>query len=76
MNGGFLLVGDVDFVVNGNKIRNIQHIGYDQDTETLRARYMDTAGDASIYTWVLDGQKFRVTPWQRRFRHLLRSRIQ
>jgi hypothetical protein len=61
VNGGLLLVADVDFVVNGNKIKSIQHIAYDQDTDTLRARYMDTAGDASVYTWVLDGQKFRVT---------------
>ena len=61
VNGGSLLVGDVDFVVNGVKIKNIQQIGYDQDTDTLRARYMDTAGDAAVYTWVLDGQSFRVT---------------
>ncbi len=61
VNGGLLLVGDVDFVVNGNKIKNIQHIAYDEDTDTLRARYMDTAGDDSVYTWVLDGHKFRVT---------------
>jgi hypothetical protein len=60
-NGGFLLVGDVDFVVNGNKIKNIQQVAFDQDTGTLRGRYMDTAGDASIYTWALDGSRFRVT---------------
>ena len=61
VNGGLLLVADVDFVVDGNKIKNIQHIAYDPETETLRARYMDTAGDASTYTWVLDGRGFRVT---------------
>ena len=61
VNGGFLLVGDVDFVVNGTPIKNIQHIAHDQDTNSLRARYLDTAGDASVFTWVLDGQSFRVT---------------
>ena len=61
VHGGHLLVADVDFVVNGNKMKNIQHIAHDPDTDTLRARYMDTAGDASVFTWVLDGQRFRVT---------------
>ena len=61
VHGGSLLVADVDFVVNGNRMKNIQHIAHDQDTDTLRARYMDTAGDASVYTWVLDGQRLRVT---------------
>jgi hypothetical protein len=61
VNGGSLLVADVDFVVNGNKMKVIQHIAHDPDTDTLRARYMDTAGDASTYTWALDGQNFRVT---------------
>ncbi len=61
VNGGFLLVGDVDFEVNGNRIKNIQHISYDRDTDSLHARYMDTAGDAAVYIWVMDGQRFRVT---------------
>ena len=39
----------------------IQHIAYDERTDTLRARYMDTMGDDSIYTWVLDGQEIRVS---------------
>ena len=41
-------------------IKNIQHIAYDQDADSLRARYLDTAGDASVFTWVLDGRSFRV----------------
>ncbi|TCO35592.1 uncharacterized protein DUF1579 [Kribbella steppae] len=60
MRGGLLLVMDVDFVVSGTKMKVIQHVAYDQDTDTLRARYMDTMGDESTYTWVLDGQKMRV----------------
>jgi hypothetical protein len=31
----------------------IQHVTYDQDSDTLQAHYMDTMGDESIYTWVL-----------------------
>ncbi|HMI04646.1 MAG TPA: lipocalin family protein [Pedobacter sp.] len=61
MKGGFLLVMNVDFVVDGKKIKNIQHVAYDQDTDTLRAHYMDTKGDDSTYTWVLEGQKIRVS---------------
>ncbi len=61
VNHGSLLVGDVDFMVNGIKIKNIQQVAYDHDTGSLLARYMDTAGDASTYTWALDGPRFRVT---------------
>jgi hypothetical protein len=55
------LVGNVDFVVNGAKMTNIQHITYDQNTDTLRSLYMDTMGDYSTYTWALEGQTFRVS---------------
>lgn len=58
---GLLLVMDVDFVVNGTEMKVIQHVAYDGDTDTLRARYMDTSGDESTYTWVLDGRNLRVS---------------
>jgi hypothetical protein len=61
VKGGLLLVSDVDFVVNGTKMKVMQHIAYDPDTDTLRARYMDTMGDDSTYIWALDGQKMRVS---------------
>ena len=61
MKEGLLLVSDVDFVVNGAKMKVMQHIAYDPDTDTLRARYMDTMGDDSTYIWALDGQKMRVS---------------
>lgn len=61
MKGGVLLVMSVDFVVDGNKMKVIQHMAYDQDTDTLRARYMDTMGDDATYTWVLDGHTLRVS---------------
>ena len=56
-----VLVLHVDFVVAGTKITNIQHIVHDQHSDTLRAHYMDTMGDDSIYTWTLDGQTLRVS---------------
>jgi hypothetical protein len=36
-------------------------MAYDQDSDTLQARYMDTMGNASTYTWILEGQKIRVS---------------
>lgn len=58
---GLLLVMNVDFVVNGTEMKVIQHVAYDRDTDMLRARYMDTSGDESTYTWVLDGKNLRVS---------------
>lgn len=60
VNDGLVLVGDVDFVVNGTPIKNIQRIAHDRDADRLRAQYLDTAGDDSCFTWVLDGESFRV----------------
>jgi hypothetical protein len=58
---GLVLVLDVDFTVKGTKMKNIQQIAYDPDTDSLRADYMDTMGDNSTYIWALDGQKIRVS---------------
>lgn len=61
LRGGLLLVMNVDFVVSGTEMKVIQHVTYDQDSDTLQAHYMDTMGDESTYRWVLDGQKLRVS---------------
>jgi len=58
---GSLLVADVDFTVGGSKMKVMQHIRHDQDSGSLRARYMDTMGDAATYTWVLEGGRIRIT---------------
>lgn len=58
---GHLLVMNVDFVVNGTEMKVIQHIAYAEDSGLLQARYMDTMGDESTYTWVLAGQNLRVS---------------
>lgn len=61
LNGGALLVMHVDFIVDGNRIKNIQHISYDPDTDSLRSRYMDTMGNEDTYIWVFAGQKIRIS---------------
>ncbi len=60
-DGGRLLVAHVDFRVNGTRMRVLQHISYHQDSDTLRARYMDTMGDEATYTWVLEHPEIRVS---------------
>lgn len=60
-NDGRLLVLYVDFSVGGTTMRVLQHIAHHRDSDTLRARYMDTMGDEATYTWVLDGRKIRVS---------------
>lgn len=60
-NGGRQLVAYVDFQVGGSRMRVIQHITYHHDGDVLRARYMDTMGDAATYTWVLEDRKIRVS---------------
>lgn len=61
LRDGHMLVMNVDFVVNGTEMKVIQHITHDPDSDSLRARYMDTMGDEAIYTWALDGRKLRVS---------------
>lgn len=57
---GLALVLTVDFVVNGTEMKVIQHIAHDQDGDRLLARYMDSMGDASTYTWDLEGKHLRI----------------
>jgi hypothetical protein len=61
LRDGRLLVGSVKVVVNGAEMTNIQHISHDQATDALRACYLDTMGNGATYTWLLDGQKIRVS---------------
>ncbi len=58
---GLLLVGRVRVLVDGAEMTNIQHISHDQETDTLRAHYLDTMGQEATYTWMLDGRKLRVS---------------
>ncbi len=60
MEGGFFLIQHIDFVQGGTKIKGIEYIAYDQDTDTLRSHYMDTMGDNFTYSWALDGKTIRI----------------
>ncbi len=61
MKEGCLLVADVDFMVNGTRMKVIQHITYRPDGDALRAQYMDTMGEEATYTWVLEHPEIRVS---------------
>jgi len=52
---------NVDFVVSGTEMKVIQHVTYDPGSDALQAHYVDTMGDESTYTWVLDGHELRVS---------------
>jgi len=60
MEGGFFLIQHIDFVQGGTKIKGIEYIAYDQDTDTLRSHYMDTMGSNFTYTWALDGKTLHI----------------
>ena len=59
--GGRLLVAYVDFSIGDSRMRVIQHITYDHEHGSLRARYMDTMGDEATYTWALEDRTIRVS---------------
>ena len=59
--GGRLLVAYVDFSVGDSRMRVIQHITHHPDRDALLARYMDTMGDETTYTWVLEDRSIRVS---------------
>lgn len=55
-----VLVGKIEVVVDGAPMTNLQRISHDQQTDSLRARYLDTLGNEADYTWTLDGRTVRV----------------
>ena len=57
--GGFFLIQHIDFT-QGGKIKGIEYIAYDQDTDTLRSHFMDITGANFTYTWELDGKNIRI----------------
>lgn len=59
--GGRLLVAYVDFTLGDSRMRVIQHITHHQGRDTLQARYMDTMGDRTTYTWVFADRSIRVS---------------
>ncbi len=60
MEGGFFLIQHVDAEAGGRKIRGVEYIGFDEDTQTLRSHYMDTNGSNFTYTWAVDGDTINI----------------
>lgn len=60
MEGGFFLIQHIDFMQGDTKIKGIEYIAYDPDTDTLRSHFMDIMGENFTYTWALDGKKLRI----------------
>jgi hypothetical protein len=51
MEGGFFLVQHVDLEHGGNKIKDTEYIGYDEESKALRTHYFDSAGGILEYTY-------------------------
>ena len=60
MEGGFVLIQHVDAEAGGRRIKGVEYIGFDEDTQTLRSHYMDVHGANFTYTWELDGDTLRM----------------
>ena len=60
MEGGFFLVQNVDARTPERKIKGVEYIGFEEDTQTLRSHYLDTNGSNFTYTWELDGGRIRI----------------
>ncbi len=55
MEGGFFLIQSVDVHTPRRRIKGVEYIGFDQDTQTLRSHYMDSNGSNFTYTWSIEG---------------------
>jgi hypothetical protein len=60
MEGGFFMLQHVDFQRDDHKIKGIEYIGFDEDTQTLRSHLMDNNGSNFTYTWDLEGDTLRI----------------
>lgn len=63
MDGGFFLIQRVDARALGRRIKGVEYIGYDQDTQTLRSHYMDVNGANFTYTWELNTNTDTINTW-------------
>jgi len=54
MEGGFFLIHHFD-LIQGGRQKGVEYIGFDEDTQTLRSRLMQTNGSNFTYTYNLEG---------------------
>ncbi len=60
MEGGFFFIQYVDAHHGERKIKAVEYIGFDEDTQTLRSHFMDTNGSNFAYTWELVGDTLKI----------------
>ena len=60
MEGGYFLIQDVDITAFGRRIKGVEYIGFDEDTQSLRSHFMDDHGSNFTYTWDLEGDTLRI----------------
>ncbi len=61
MEGGFFLVNHIDFHTPGDRrIKAVEYIGFDEDTQTLRSHLMDNHGANFTYTYEIDEDGFTI----------------
>jgi hypothetical protein len=53
MEGGFFLMQHVDLDHGGSRIRGIEIIGYDEESESLKSHYFGNSGGILEYTYEL-----------------------
>lgn len=54
MEGGFFLIQHVDLIHDGRKIKGMEIIGYDEESDALKSHYFGNSGGVLEYTWELD----------------------
>jgi hypothetical protein len=60
MEGGFFMIQHINFQRGDRTIKGVEYIGFDEDTQTLRAHLMDNNGSNFTYTWDLEGDTLRI----------------
>jgi hypothetical protein len=60
MEGSFFLIQHFDFTYSKRKVRGVEYISFDEDTETLRSHMMDTVGSNFTYTWNIEGDTLTI----------------
>ena len=55
MEGGFFLIHHFDLRQGEKHHKGIEYIGFDENTQTLRSRLMETIGGNFSYTYALEG---------------------
>jgi hypothetical protein len=58
MEGGFFLIHHFQMGQGDEKVKGIEYIYYDPDTQTLRTHMMDKSGANFTYTWDVTEKEF------------------